>query len=62
MITEENEIVKQELKIYEQLNKKVWGMARLLPYYIDTLTPVERFDLMESLDRLKDELEAEGEI
>ena len=58
---QENEI-EQELKIYEQLNKKVWGMARLLPYYVDSLPPDKRYDLMQALDSLKEELEAEGEL
>lgn len=58
---QENEIEK-ELKIYAQLNKKVWGMARILPYYIDCLPPDKKYDLMQALESLKDELEAEGEL
>ena len=50
-----------EEKINE-INKKVWGMLDILPYYIDSLDDGEKYDMMSALESIRDELIIEGEI
>ena len=49
-------------KLYDRLNQDTWGMVEVLPYLIESLNPLEKYDLMRALDEKKKELEAEGEI
>ena len=49
-------------KLIERLNQDTWGMVNILPYYLESLNPVEKFNLMQALDEKKKELEAEHEI
>jgi hypothetical protein len=37
-------------------------MADIFPYYLDSLTPAEKYDMMRGLEEKKKELEAEHEI
>ena len=50
-----------EEKINE-INKKVWGMLDILPYYIDSLDDGEKYDMMRALENIRSELIIEGEI
>ena len=49
-------------KLYDRLNQDTWGMVEVLPYLIEALNPLEKYNLMKALDEKKKELEAEGEI
>ena len=49
-------------KLYDRLNQDTWGMLNVLPYLIESLNPLEKYNLMKALDETKKELEAEGEI
>jgi hypothetical protein len=49
-------------KLYDRLNQDTWGMVEVLPYLIESLNPLEKYNLMQALDEKKKELEAEGEI
>ena len=53
---------KDKIKVYDDLNTKLWGMADIFPYYFESLTPDAKYELMKALDETKKELEAEGEI
>ena len=59
IIQKEND---EKIKLYDTLNTKLWGMANIFPYYFESLTPAEKYDMMKGLDETKKELEAEGEI
>ena len=59
IIQKEND---EKIKLYDTLNTKLWGMAHILPYYFDSLTPAEKYDMMKGLEEKKKELEAEHEI
>ena len=52
----------QKIKTLDRINKKFWGMADLLPYYLDSLPPDKAYDLMKGLERVQEELKAEGEL
>lgn len=49
-------------KLLERLNEDTWGMLNILPYLIESLNPVKKYELMKALEETKKELEAEGEI
>ena len=46
----------------EELNKKLWGMLDILPYYIDSLDEGEKYDMMSSLENIRAELIREREV
>ena len=46
----------------EELNKKLWGMLDILPYYIDSLDEGEKYDMMRALENIRDELIIEKEV
>ena len=52
----------EKIKLYDTRNRKLWGMANIFPYYFDSLTPAEKYDMMRGLEEKKKELEAEHEI
>lgn len=62
MISIQEQENKEKIKVYDLLNTKLWGMADIIPYYLDKLNPDEKYNLMQALDDTKKELEAEGEI
>ncbi len=64
MINQEEitDIEEKKIKTYDRINKKFWGMADILPYYLDTLAPDIQFDLMAALENLREQLKAEGEL
>ena len=46
----------------DKLNKKVWGMLDILPYYIDSLDDGEKYDMMRALESIRSELIIEREV
>ncbi len=58
---QEEEKAKNET-LLERLNEDTWGMLNILPYLIESLNPVQKYELMKALEETKKELEAEGEI
>ena len=62
MINIQEEEKEKNEKLMERLNQDTWGMLNVLPYLIESLNPLEKYDLMKALDEKKKELEAEGEI
>ncbi len=58
---QEEEKAKNE-KLLERLNEDTWGMLNILPYLIESLNPVQKYELMKALEETKKELETEGEI
>ena len=62
MINIQEEEKEKNEKLLERLNQDTWGMLNVLPYLIESLNPLEKYDLMKALDEKKKELEAEGEI
>ena len=64
MINQEEitDIEEKKIKAYDRINKKFWGMGDILPYYLDTLPPDKAYDLMQGLERVQEELKAEGEV
>ena len=62
MINIQEEEKEKNEKLMERLNQDTWGMLNVLPYLIESLNPLEKYDLMKALDEKKKELEAEHEI
>ena len=62
MINIQEEEKEKNAKLLERLNQDTWGMLNVLPYLIESLNPLEKYNLMNALDEKKKELEAEGEI
>ena len=62
MINIQEEEKEKNAKLLERLNQATWGMVEVLPYLIESLNPLEKYNLMQALDEKKKELEAEGEI
>lgn len=62
MINIQEEEKEKNEKLLERLNQDTWGMLNVLPYLIESLNPLEKYNLMQALDEKKKELEAEGEI
>ena len=62
MINIQEEEKEKNEKLLERLNQDTWGMLNVLPYLIESLNPLEKYDIMKALDEKKKELEAEGEI
>ena len=52
----------EKIKVFDEINTKLWGMAEIFPYLIESLNPVQKYELMKALEETKKELEAEGEI
>ena len=52
----------KKIKSFDNINRKLWGMADILPYFLDNLNPDDKYNLMVSLEETKKELEAEHEI
>jgi len=49
-------------KLFERLSRDTWGMMDILPYYIESLPPDKKYDLMQGLEDKKRELRFEGEL
>ena len=62
MINIQEEEKEKNAKLLERLNQDTWGMLNVLPYLIESLNPVQKYNLMQALDETKKELEAEGEL
>lgn len=62
MISIEQHENQEKIKVFDEINTKLWGMAEIFPYYFDKLNPDQQYNLMIDLDETKKELEAEGEI
>ena len=62
MINIQEEEKEKNAKLLERLNQDTWGMVEVLPYLIEGMDPMERYNLMKALDETKKELEGEGEI
>ena len=62
MISIQDQENKEKIKVYDDLNTKLWGMVDIFTYYFDKLNPDEKYNLMVALSETKNELEAEGEI
>jgi hypothetical protein len=62
MISIEEREKEEKIKEFDLLNTNLWGMANILRYYVDSLNPDEKYNLMQALEEKKKELEAEGEI
>jgi uncharacterized protein YdeI (YjbR/CyaY-like superfamily) len=62
MISIQDQENKEKIKVYDDLNTKLWGMVDIFTYYFDKLNPDEKYNLMVALSETKKELEAEGEI
>ena len=52
----------KKIKAYDRINKKFWGMADILPYYLDTISPDKAYDLMKDLERVQEQLKSDGEL
>lgn len=59
MITEKD---KEVIKILQRLDKDTWGMLKALPFYLECLPPDKKYALMIDLERVQEELKAEGEL
>lgn len=62
MISIDEQENEKKIKSFDNINTKLWGMADIFPYYLDSLTPAEKYDMMRGLEEKKKELEAEHEI
>ena len=62
MISIEEQENEKKIKSFDNINTKLWGMADILPYFLDKLNPDEKYNLMVALDQTKKEMEAEHEI
>ena len=62
MISIEEQENENKIKAFDNINTKLWGMADILPYFLDKLNPDEKYNLMVALDQTKKEMEAEHEI
>jgi hypothetical protein len=62
MSIEEQEKEEKNAKLIERLKQDTWGMLEVLPYLIQSMDPMEKYNLMKALEEKKRELEAEGEI
>lgn len=62
MISIDEQENEKKIKSFDNINTKLWGMADILPYFLDKLNPDEKYNLMVALDQTKKEMEAEHEI
>ena len=62
MINIQEEEKEKNAKLLERLKEDTWGMLNVLPYLIEGMDPMEKYNLMKALEEKKKELEAEGEL
>ena len=62
MISIEEREKEEKIKEFDLLNTNLWGMANILRYYVDSLNPDEKYNLMQALEEKKSSKELKSFI